>query len=66
MPVLKLFTITKMLEYYNDWITMELLDNKTPQVVFDNIHALFISKNSTNNPELVQLNGYGAISANDK
>ena len=48
MPVLKLFTITKMLEYYNDWITMELLDNKTPQVVFDIIHVLIIALMSTN------------------
>ena len=50
----------KILEHYNDWIIMELLDNKTPQVEFDNIHTL-----SSNNTELVKLNGYSAISSND-
>ena len=33
----------KMLEHYNDWIIMKLLNNKTPQVEFDNIHALIIA-----------------------
>ena len=36
------------IEHYNDWIIMEFLDNNTPQVDFDNIHAFIISGISTN------------------
>ena len=38
----------KILEHYNDWIIMKLLDNKTPQVDFDNIHALITAGMLTN------------------
>ena len=33
----------KILEYYNDLIIIKLLDNKTPQVEFDNMDAFIIS-----------------------
>ena len=33
----------KILEHYNDWIIIEVLYNNTPQVDFDNIHALIIA-----------------------
>ena len=33
----------KIHEHYNDWIIMEFLDNKTPQVDFYNIYALIIA-----------------------
>ena len=45
---------------------MEFLDNKTPQVNFYNIRVLIISVMSTNKSELVKVNGYGAIAANNK
>ena len=37
------FYYNKIPEYYNDWIIMLFLDNKTPQVNFDNIHALILA-----------------------
>ena len=43
MPMLKIVTIKKLLEHYNDWIIVKFLDNKTPQVYFDNIHAFIIT-----------------------
>ena len=43
---------------------MKLLDNKTPQVEFDNIHTWIISLVFNNKAELVQVNGYGAIASN--
>ena len=45
---------------------MKSLDNKTPQVDFENIHVLIISVISTNKAELFQVNGYSDISANDE
>ena len=45
---------------------MNFLEKKTPQVDFENIHALIISGMSTNKAETFQVNGYGAISANDE
>ena len=45
---------------------MEFLYNKTPKVELYNIHALILSGVSTNNAELVKVNGYGTISANDE
>ena len=45
---------------------MEFLYNKTPQVDSDNIHALILAGMLTNEVELVQVNGYDAISANDE
>ena len=56
----------KILEHYNDWIIVNFLEKKTPQVDFENIHALIISGMSTNKAETFQVNGYGAISANDE
>ena len=47
----------KMIEHYNDWINIELLDNKITQVEFDNIHALILAVISTNKVELVQAMG---------
>ena len=44
---------------------MKFLYKKTPQVDFDNIHAFIIAEMFTNKVELVQVNGYGDISAND-
>ena len=43
---------------------MELLDNKKPQVEFENIHALILEEMLTNKVEPVKVNGYGAIYAN--
>ena len=45
---------------------MELLDNKTSQVEFDNIHELIITEMENSKAELVKVNGYGAIAANDE
>ena len=45
---------------------MEFLYNKTPKVELYNIRALIISGVSTNNAELVKVNGYGTIAANDE
>ena len=45
---------------------MELLDNKTPQVEFDNIHVLIIAGMSTNKSELVKVIGYDTIASNDE
>ena len=42
---------------------MKFLDNKTPQIEFDNIHA-FIAGMLTNKSELFQVDGYGAIASN--
>ena len=55
-----------MLEHYNGYNIMKLLDNKAPQVEFDNIHVLIIAGMSTNKSELVQVYGYGDIAANDE
>ena len=41
---------------------MELLDNKTPQVEFDRIHAYILAGMSTNKSEISKVNGYGSIS----
>ena len=38
---------------------MELLDNKTPQVDFDNIHSLILVVISTNKVELVRVRSRG-------
>ena len=56
----------KILENWNYCNIMELLYNKTPQVYFDNIHALIIVVISTNKAELVKVNRYGAIAANNE
>ena len=56
----------KIFEHYNAWIIMKFLDNKTPQVESDNIHALILMVVSTNKAELSQANGYDDISTNDK
>ena len=45
---------------------MKLLYNNTPQVAFDIIYALILSEILTNKAELGQMNGYGAIYANDE
>ena len=45
---------------------MRLLDNKTPQVEFYNMNALILAGISTNKEVIVNMNGYGAISANDE
>ena len=42
---------------------MKIWDNKTSQVYFDNIHAFIIAVMSN---IIVEVNGYGAIVANDK
>ena len=34
---------TKILEHYNNWIIMNVLDNKAPQVEFDNIPDLILA-----------------------
>ena len=47
----------KILEHYNYWIIMKFLDNKTPQVDFDNIHVFVIAEMLNNKAELVQVNG---------
>ena len=36
------------------------------QVEFDNIHALILARMSTNKAELVEVNWYGSIAANDE
>ena len=43
---------------------MELLDNKTSQLYFENIHAIILAGISTNKKELFKMNGYGSIFAN--
>ena len=45
---------------------MKLLYNKTLQVDFDKIHPLIIAGMSTDKEELVLVNGYGTIAANDE
>ena len=45
---------------------MILLNNKTPQVEFDNIHAFIIAGMSTKKAGLIKVSGYGAISINDE
>ena len=45
---------------------MKLLDNKTPQVEFDNIYAFILAEMSTNKAELVKVNGYSAIVSSDE
>ena len=45
---------------------MKLLDNKTPQVDFDNIRVFIIAAMSINKAELVKVNGCGAVAANDE
>ena len=45
---------------------MKLCDNKTPHIDFYNIHAFILAGMSNNKAELVKVNGYGAISANDE
>ena len=45
---------------------MEIFDNKTPQIELGNIHSFIISGISTNKAELVEVNGYDAISSNDE
>ena len=45
---------------------MKFLDNKIPQVEFDNINTLILVGMSTEKAELAKVNGYGAISANDE
>ena len=51
--MLKIITI-KILEHSSYWIIMKSLDNNTPQVEFDKIHALIFALMSTNKVELVQ------------
>ena len=62
--MLKIFTIKKIVKHYNDWIIMEFLDNKTPQVDFDKIHVLIIAGMFNNKVEPAQANSYGDISSN--
>ena len=45
---------------------MEFSDNKTPQFEFDNIHKFILVLILTNKEELVKVNGYGDIAANDE
>ena len=45
---------------------MKLLYNKIPQFELDNIHVFILSGISTNKSELVQVNGYDDIYANDE
>ena len=45
---------------------MDFIDNKTPQVESEKIHAFILAVISTNKAELVEVNGYGYISANDE
>ena len=56
----------KTLDHYNDWIIVELLDNKIPQVHSNNIYALIISGMSINKAEPVKVNWCGAIYFNYK
>ena len=65
MPTLKTVTIKK-LEHYNIWIILKFLDNKTPQIELDNIHTFILAEMSTNKAELVEVNGYAYIAANDE
>ena len=45
---------------------MEFLDTKTPQVEFDNIHALILAWISNNKGKPLKVNECGAIAANDE
>ena len=45
---------------------MEFLDNKTPQVEFDNIEVFILAVMLTIKEELVNVNGYGDIDTNDE
>ena len=45
---------------------MEFLKNKTPKENLVNIHALVLSVMLNNKEEIVKVNGYGAISANNE
>ena len=45
---------------------MLFLDKTIPQVELDNIHALILAGISTNKAEVVEVNGYGAIYADDE
>ena len=60
------YYITKILEYYNDWVIIQFLDNKTPQVEFNNIHAFILAGISTNKAYLVKVNEYGDMFSNDE
>ena len=62
--LLHVYLNEQILERYNTWIIMELLDKNTPQSEFDKIYALILKVMSANKEELVKVNGYGAISAN--
>ena len=56
----------KIIEHYNVWIIMEVLNNKTPHVALVNISAFVLAGMSTNNEELVEMNVYGTIYTNDE
>ena len=56
----------KILGHYNNWIIMEFLENKTPQVELNNLHGLMLVVISTNKSKLYEFNGYVSISANDE
>ena len=45
---------------------MKFLGNKTPQVYFENIQSFILALISTDKAQLVKVNGYGAIYANDE
>ena len=64
--LLHVYLNEQILERYNTWIIMELLDKNTPQSEFDKIYALILKVMSANKEELVKVNGYGAISDNNK
>ena len=64
--LLHVYLNEQILERYNTWIIMELLDKNTPQSEFDKIYALILKVMSANKEELVKVNGYGAIAANDE
>ena len=46
----------KILEHLSNWIIMELLDNRTPQIMFDNICEFILAGMSTNKAERVRVN----------
>ena len=54
----------KIPEHYKYWIIIKLLDNNTPREYLYNIHVLVLAVMSTNNAELVEVNGYCVIAAN--
>ena len=58
-------TYSSILGAYNDWVIMDFKNKATPEEEFDELHAIVLDGMAESKAQLVEIDGYGALSTDD-